>query len=134
MRSPAVLAGLVALFVHGWPIDAARAAENATGIYLLGIKTSMAGFVPPPGTYVTDINYAYSGDASGAAAVGVALRRTGILNVQADIDVTGNAYINLAALRCGSRRRNSSAAMSAWASWSPMAGRMSTSVSMRWRR
>ena len=95
MRSPAVFAGLVALFVHGWPIDAARAAENATGIYLLGIKTSMAGFLPPPGTYVTDINYAYSGDASGAAAVGVALRQTGNLNVQADIDVTGNAYINL---------------------------------------
>jgi hypothetical protein len=55
----------------------ARAAENATGIYLLGIKSSMAGFVPPPGTYVTDYNYNYSGNASGAAAAGVALRRTG---------------------------------------------------------
>ena len=47
-----------------------RAAENATGIYLLGIKTSLAGFVPPPGTYVTDYNYYYSGTASGAAAAG----------------------------------------------------------------
>jgi hypothetical protein len=73
----------------------ARAAENATGIYLLGIKTSMAGFLPPPGTYVTDINYYYSGDASGAAAAGIALRQTGNLTLKADIDVTGNAYINL---------------------------------------
>jgi len=55
----------------------------------------MAGFVPPPGTYVTDINYVYSGDASGAAAVGVALRQTGNLNLQADVDVTGSVYINL---------------------------------------
>jgi hypothetical protein len=95
MRSPVALAGLAALAVYGWPTDAARAAENAAGIYLLGIKTSMAGFVPPPGTYVTDINYYYSGDASGAAAVGVALRRTGNLTVEADIDLTGNVYINL---------------------------------------
>ena len=73
----------------------ARAAENATGIYLLGIKTSMAGYLPPPGTYVTDINYYYSGDASGAAAAGIALRQTGNLTLKADIDVTGNAYINL---------------------------------------
>ena len=78
-----------------WRATQARAAENATGIYLLGIKTSMAGFVPPPGTYVTDINYAYSGDASGAAAAGMALRQTGNLTLKADIDVTGNAYINL---------------------------------------
>ena len=76
-------------------VTQARAAENATGIYLLGIKTSMAGFVPPPGTYVTDINYYYSGDASGSAAAGVALRRTGNLALAADVDLTGNAYINL---------------------------------------
>jgi hypothetical protein len=73
----------------------AQAAENAAGIYLLGIKTSMAGFVPPPGTYVTDINFAYSGEASGAAAAGVALRRSGNVTLDAQIDVTGNAYINL---------------------------------------
>ena len=72
-----------------------RCAENATGIYLLGIKTSMAGFVPPPGTYVTDYNYYYSGSASGAAAVGVALRRVGNVNVQANVNVDGNAFIDL---------------------------------------
>ena len=72
-----------------------RCAENATGIYLLGIKTSMAGFVPPPGTYVTDYNYYYSGSASGAATVGVALRRVGNVNVQANVNVDGNAFIDL---------------------------------------
>jgi hypothetical protein len=45
-------------------------------------------------TYVTDLNYYYSGDASGAAAVGVALRRIGNLNLQADVEVDGRAYIN----------------------------------------
>lgn len=40
----------------------AHAAEAATGFYLLGSKTSMAGFLPPPGTYVQSINYIYSGN------------------------------------------------------------------------
>ena len=40
---------------------ASHAAENGTGFYLLGSKTSMAGFVPPPGTYFIDTNYFYSG-------------------------------------------------------------------------
>jgi hypothetical protein len=56
MRRIALLSGLLALGT-AWPgIEVARAAENATGLYLLGVKTSMAGFVPPPGTSVTDIN------------------------------------------------------------------------------
>jgi hypothetical protein len=33
------------------------------GFYLLGTKTSMAGFVPPPGTYLADFNYYYTGSA-----------------------------------------------------------------------
>src|SRR5688572_13749613 len=94
MRKAALLTGLLALGT-AWPGIEARAAENAAGIYLLGTKTSMAGFVPPPGTYVQDINFAYSGTASGSAAAGIALRQTGNLTVQADIDLTGNAYINL---------------------------------------
>lgn len=69
------------------------AAENATGIYLLGSKGAMAGYVPPPGTYVVDINYGYSGSASGSAARGVALRRTGV-SLEADIEVDAAAYIN----------------------------------------
>ena len=95
MRAGPLLVGLVALEFVGLGAGNLRAAENASGIYLLGSKTSMAGFVPPPGTYVQDINFAYSGSASGAAAVGVALRQTGNVTIDAQIDVTGNAYINL---------------------------------------
>lgn len=76
--------------------NGAWAAENATGFYLLGSKTAMAGFVPPPGTYLVDMNYLYSGNASGAAARGIALRETGVLlNTQADVSVDATAYINL---------------------------------------
>src|SRR5262245_38672488 len=53
--------------------DSVRAAENATGFYILGLKTTMAGYTPPPGTYLTDINYFYAGDARADAAVGIAL-------------------------------------------------------------
>lgn len=42
---------------------AANAAEGAAGFYLLGSKGSMAGYVPPPGTYVQSDHYYYSGDA-----------------------------------------------------------------------
>src|SRR5262245_27195312 len=82
-----------------------QAAENAAGIYLLGTKTSMAGFVPPPGIYFIDVNYVYSGDASGNAAVGVALRRLGnrlfpnlpprTLTVQADVFLDGDAQVTM---------------------------------------
>lgn len=41
-----------------------RAAEGAVGFYPLGSKTSMAGYLPPPGTYVQDINYFYSGSSN----------------------------------------------------------------------
>lgn len=42
----------------------AKAAEGASGFYLLGSRESMAGFLPPPGTYVQDFNYYYAGSAS----------------------------------------------------------------------
>ena len=63
----------------------------------------MAGFVPPPGTYFVDVNYFYAGDASGNAAVGVALRRLGnrvfpnlpprTLTIQADVFLKGDAQV-----------------------------------------
>ena len=65
------------------------------GFYLLGTKGSMAGFVPPPGTYFIDVNYYYAGDASGSAAVGVALRRLGNLTIEADVNIDANAYVNM---------------------------------------
>src|SRR5262245_14443493 len=52
-----------------------QAAENATNFYILGLKTQMAGYTPPPGVYFTDINYFYAGSASGNAAKGITLRR-----------------------------------------------------------
>ena len=94
MRTGPLLVGLSALGLVGLGTHELRAAENATGLYLLGAKTSMAGFVPPPGTYVTDINLYYSGSASGAAAVGIALRRIGNLTIDANVDVQADAYIN----------------------------------------
>jgi hypothetical protein len=54
-----LLAGLALQFVAR--PDEAQAAEGGLGFYLLGSKTSLAGFVPPPGTYVADFNYFYTG-------------------------------------------------------------------------
>ena len=83
----------------------AEAAENAAGWYALGTKASMAGFVPPPGTYFIDVNMFYEGTASAASAVGVALQDIspaarklnlkGELLVEAKADVTGKVYYNL---------------------------------------
>lgn len=72
----------------------ADAGESATSVYLLGSKGAMAGFTPPPGLYVADANYYYSGSASGTAAKGVALPRLGG-NVSVDIEVDGKAYYNI---------------------------------------
>lgn len=52
------------------PAKRLEAAEGAVGFYLLGSKTSMAGFLPPPGTYVQDLNYFYAGGASVALNLG----------------------------------------------------------------
>jgi hypothetical protein len=57
---------------------------------------------PPPGTYFVDVNYFYAGDASGSAAVGVALRRfehlfpnlpPRTLTVEADVKVGADAEL-----------------------------------------
>ena len=41
--------------------DRATAVEGGAGFYLLGSTTTNAGILPPPGTYVIDYNYFYSG-------------------------------------------------------------------------
>jgi hypothetical protein len=66
---------LLALLVFSVGCNGAEAAENATNFYILGLKTTMAGVTPPPGVYLTDINYFYAGGATGEAAVGITLRR-----------------------------------------------------------
>ena len=103
MKTRVVLLASLALGATSLGAGNAQAAENAAGIYLLGTKTSMAGFVPPPGTYFVDVNYFYAGDASGNAAVGVALRRLGnrvfpnlpprTLTIQADVFLKGDAQV-----------------------------------------
>jgi len=85
MRKNIAFACVLALGVSALLGGAARAAEDAAGFYLLGSKGAMAGFVPPPGTYLSDVTYSYAGDASGAAAAGVASRRAGRLTVEADV-------------------------------------------------
>jgi hypothetical protein len=53
--------GMGVFLASGAYFEPALAAEGATGFYLLGSKTSMAGYIPPPGTYVSDLSYYYSG-------------------------------------------------------------------------
>jgi hypothetical protein len=72
MKTRVVLVASLALSVTSLVSVESQAAENATNFYILGLKTTMAGFTPPPGTYLTDINYFYAGSASGNAAVGIA--------------------------------------------------------------
>ena len=40
-----------------------HSAENGTGFYLLGTKGPLAGVVPPPGVYLQNDFYVYSGSA-----------------------------------------------------------------------
>ena len=35
------------------------AAEGGTGWYLLGSKTELSGYLPPPGVYAQSLNYYY---------------------------------------------------------------------------
>ena len=104
MRNHPALTASLLLGVASLAVSPTQAAENATGIYLLGTKSSMAGFVPPPGIYFIDVNYFYAGDARGNAAVGRALRRLEdrfpnlpprTLNIQADVRLDADAAVTL---------------------------------------
>ena len=44
--------------------SAALAAEGGTGWYLLGSKTELSGYLPPPGVYAQSLNYYYTGSAN----------------------------------------------------------------------
>ncbi len=73
-----------------------NAAEDGKGFYLLGSNTTLAGISPPPGTYLTNWKYFYTGDASGAGARGVALDGIGATaSLQADVDVDANVFIDI---------------------------------------
>ncbi len=57
-----LLLALAALFLLG-PTNSTQATERGASVYLNGFTGFMAGVVPPPGTYVTNCVYHYSGDA-----------------------------------------------------------------------
>ncbi|MFG1364188.1 SphA family protein [Xanthobacter versatilis] len=58
-------AGLSSLAVLSLAPAPAEAAENGIGFYLLGGRGPMAGYIPPPGFYVQDDFYYYSGSIGG---------------------------------------------------------------------
>jgi hypothetical protein len=66
------------------------AAESGVGFYLLGSRGPAAGVVPPPGTYLQNDLYFYSGSAS--ADLELPIAETIVLDVEAD------AAINLASV------------------------------------
>jgi len=61
MRKLFATAVLVLVGLAGLPKDEAMAVESGVGFYLLGSTTTNAGILPPPGTYIIDYNYFYSG-------------------------------------------------------------------------
>lgn len=86
MNGRAAIAAIAFAVTLGVTVDRVEAAESATGFYLLGSKTSMAGFIPPPGTYVSNTNYYYAGSADVDLNIGGLTLSGGI-----DADV----YINM---------------------------------------
>ncbi len=66
----------------------AQAAEGGTGFYLLGSRGPLAGFTPPPGLYLQNDTYLYSGSANAEIPLGGRL--------VADVDAT--VVVDLATL------------------------------------
>jgi hypothetical protein len=62
-RNKAYLQAILAGLAFVGPIPAAMAVEGGTSFYILGGKTTMAGYLPPPGVYGVFSNYFYSGSA-----------------------------------------------------------------------
>lgn len=87
-RSTGLLsASLVIVALHGGP---AQAAEGASSFYLLGSKNAQAGVIPPPGVYVQNDDYFYTGDAGGSGAFQI-----GDVTVEAGFEVEADAYYKL---------------------------------------
>ena len=78
-----LLASIIGLHTNG-----AKAAEGGYGFYLLGSTTTNAGILPPPGTYLLDYNYFYSGSTDFALDV------AGLI---LDGGVEGDVYGNISA-------------------------------------
>ena len=65
-RAPVSAVTLAAFVALALP---ASAAENATGIYLLGLRSQQAGIVPTPGVYFQNDFYYYKGSTSAERAL-----------------------------------------------------------------
>ena len=81
------LALLAAAALASAAASRAQAAESGTGFYLLGTRAALAGVVPPPGVYVQNDLYVYSGSASAGRDLPIGGR------VVADVEAS--AVINL---------------------------------------
>lgn len=93
LQKTAVSAVLIGTMLSG---GAALAAEEGKSVYLLGAAASMAGMSPPPGTYVSSLDYLYAGTATGAAALSRSLPQTGVLlDVDADLKVKAQVAIEV---------------------------------------
>ena len=138
IRDRVAIVTLLALAILSLESNEGQAAEDATGWYALGSKTSKAGFVPPPGTYLTDVNYYYQGDAKGKTAIAMALRGIGPKNANgtliADVDfmAEGQVYYNLPSVLWVAPGKVLGG-MSASAPLSRSVGRRSVSTPMLWR-
>jgi len=88
-KSLAILT-LVLVATFGAHTSRVSAAEGAVGFYLLGSTTTNAGILPPPGTYVIDYNYFYSGSTDFSVDIDIA----GLI---LDGGVDANAYFNIPA-------------------------------------
>ena len=82
-----------------------RAAEQGKSVYLLGASASMAGMTPPSGTYVSSVTYAYTGDATGAAALSRVLPGSGTqlpafttLQTDADLRLKANVVLDVVSI------------------------------------
>jgi hypothetical protein len=78
------------VFLFAYDFESAQAAEGAASFYLLGSKNAQAGIIPPPGVYVQNDDYYYTGDASGSGAFEI-----GDVTVQSGFEVEADTYYKL---------------------------------------
>lgn len=71
----------------------ARAAEDGVGMYLLGSRGPMAGFLPPPGFYVQNDFYIYDGDMRGGKSFPAGGRVVSDVKAQARTNLLSGTWV-----------------------------------------
>ncbi|MFC0220429.1 transporter [Pseudochelatococcus lubricantis] len=84
--------GAAALFAVCGPAPV-RAAENGVGMYLLGSRGPMAGFLPPPGFYVQNDFYFYDGDLSAGKSFPAGGRVVSDVKAQARTNLLSGTWV-----------------------------------------